>query len=102
MPKPLPPLGELVEVTVDLPPVAPAPVVPNAAIRRLGDQVGVWRFTGKAVSFVPIKQGASDLNGNVQVREGLNNGDLVVLYSEKTLTLRSRFRIVEHITGVPK
>lgn len=101
-PKPLPPLGELAEVTIDLPPVAPAPVVPNAAIRRLGDQTGVWRITGKAMSFVPIKQGQSDLSGAVQVREGLNTDDLVVLYSEKALTPRSRFRIVERIPGVPK
>jgi hypothetical protein len=102
VPKPLPPLGELAEVTIDLPPVAPAPVVPNAAIRRLGDQVGVWRITGKALNFVPIKQGVSDLSGTVQVREGLSNGDQVVLYSEKALTPRSRFRIVEHIPGAPK
>jgi HlyD family secretion protein len=102
LPRLLPPLGELAEVTIDLPVLAPVPVVPNAAIRRMGDQAGVWRITGKTLSFVPIKRGASDLNGNVQVREGLNNGDQVVLYSEKTLTPRSRIRIVEHIPGVPK
>lgn len=102
VPQPLPPLGELAEVTIDLPAVAPAPVVPNAAIRRLGDQVGVWRVTGKTLSFVPVKQGVSDLNGTVQVREGLSSGDQVVLYSEKALMPRSRFRIVERITGVPK
>ena len=102
LPRPLPPLGELAEVTIDLPTVAPAPIVPNAAIRRLGDQVGVWRITGKNVNFVPVKQGVSDLSGNVQVREGLSNGDTVVLYSEKNLNSRSRFRIVERIPGVPK
>ena len=102
VPKPLPPLGELAEVTIDLPPVAPAPVVPNAAIRRLGDKIGVWRISGKSMSFVLIKQGAADLNGNVQVQEGVKTGDQVVLYSEKALTPRSRFRIVERIPGVSK
>ena len=67
LPKQLPPLGELAEVTIDLPAAASAPVIPNAAIRRLGDQVGVWRITGKTLSFVTIKQGVSDLSGNVQV-----------------------------------
>ena len=102
VPTPLPPLGELAEVTIDLPPVAPAPVVPNAAIRRLGDKIGVWRISGKSMSFVLIKQGAADLNGNVQVQEGVKTGDQVVLYSEKALTPRSRFRIVERIPGVSK
>jgi len=102
LPRPLPPLGELAEVTIDLPTAAPEPVVPNAAIRRLGDQVGVWRINGKNVNFVPIKQGVSDLSGNVQVREGLSNGDTVVLYSQKALSSSCRFRIVERIPGVPK
>lgn len=102
VPKPLPPLGELAEVTINLTPVAPAPTIPNAAIRRYGDQPGVWRITGKMLEFVPVKQGASDLDGMVQVREGLNNGDRLVLYSQKALTPRSRFRIVEHIAGTAK
>lgn len=102
LPRPLPPLGELAEVTIDLPALAPLPVVPNAAIRLMGDKAGVWRISGRALRFVPIRQGASDLDGYVQVREGLNNGDTVVLYSEKALTTRSRFCIVERIPGVPK
>jgi HlyD family secretion protein len=37
-------LGELAEVTVMLPATARAPVLPNAAIRRVGDKAGVWRL----------------------------------------------------------
>jgi multidrug efflux pump subunit AcrA (membrane-fusion protein) len=96
----LPPLGELAEVTVDLPAIPAAPVIPNAAIRRDGDQVGVWQIVDGAPRFVPVKLGRSDLDGRVQVLEGLKAGDRVVVYSEKALTARNRTRIVERIPGV--
>ena len=43
-PEPLPPVGELAEVTVDLPTLPAAPVIPNAAVRRDGDKIGVWQI----------------------------------------------------------
>lgn len=52
--------------------------------------------------FIPIKLGVSDLNGYVQVREGLKNGDQVVNYSEKMLTAHSRIHEVERILGVSR
>lgn len=102
IPRPLPPVGELAEVTIDLPPLPAASVVPNAAIRRNGGGVGVWRIAEGKLGFVPLKVGASDLNGFVQVREGVSKGDRVVAYSEKILNARSRVRVVERIPGVSK
>ncbi len=99
-PEPLPPVGELAEVTVDLPRLAAAPLVPNAAVRRDGDKVGVWHVVEGDLRFSPVKLGASDLDGYVQVREGLQHGDRVVTYSEKSLTARSRIHVVDHIPGV--
>jgi len=99
-PEPLPPVGELAEVTVDLPALPAAPLVPNAAVRRDGDKIGVWQIVDGDLRFSRVKLGASDLNGYVQVREGLNNGDQVVTYSEKALTARSRVHIVDRIPGV--
>ncbi len=101
-PEPLPPVGELAEVTVDLPALPAAPLIPNAAVRRDGDKVGVWQIMDGDLRFSPVKLGASDLNGYVQVREGLNNGDQVVTYSEKALTARSRVHVVDLIPGVSK
>jgi RND family efflux transporter MFP subunit len=101
-PEPLPPVGELAEVTVDLPALPAAPLIPNAAVRRDGDKVGVWQIVDGDLRFSPVKLGASDLNGYVQVREGLNNGDQVVTYSEKALTARSRVHVVDLIPGVSK
>lgn len=102
IPQPLPPIGELAEVTVDLPALPTAPLIPNAAVRRDGDKVGVWQIVEGDLHFSPIKLGTSDLNGFVQVREGLKNGDQVVTYSEKALTARSRIHVVERIPGVSR
>ena len=101
VPSPLPPVGELAEVTVGLPGLPAAPVIPNAAIRREGGKAGVWRIRDGELRFVPLVPGATDLDGLVQVREGLADGARVVLYSEKALTARSRGRVVERIGGVP-
>ena len=101
-PEPLPPVGELAEVTIDLPALPAAPVIPNAAVQRQGDKVGVWQIVDGDLHFSPVKLGASDLNGYVQVLEGLKNGDQVVTYSEKTLSARSRIHVVDRIPGVSR
>ena len=102
MPQALPPLGELAEVTVDLPALPAAPTLANAAVQRQGEQVGVWQIVGGDLRFTPVKLGAFDLEGYVQVREGLKNGDQVVAYSEKALTARSRIHVVDQIPGVTR
>lgn len=101
-PVPLPPVGELAEVTLDMPALSVALVIPNAAVQREGDKIGVWQIVNGDLHFTPVRLGASDLNGSVQVRDGLKNGDQFVVYSEKALTLRSRVKVVEHIPGVSR
>lgn len=98
LPVPLPPLGELAEVTIDLPTLAAQPVLPNAAVQRVGGQTGVWQWTQGALQFTPVALGVADLDGHVQVLSGLSVGDQVVLYSEKPLTARSRIHVVERLT----
>lgn len=99
-PDSLPSIGELAEVTVDLPALPTVPLISNAAVQREGDKVGVWQIVEGDLHFSPIKLGASDLNGYVQVLEGLNKGDQVVTYSEKALKVGSRIHIVDRISGV--
>ncbi len=92
-------IGELVEVTLDLPAAANAPVVPNAAIRRLGEQTGVWLVEGEQLRFAPIKPGVMGLDGRVQVLDGLKDGATVVVYSERELAPNSRFKVVDSLLG---
>ena len=95
----LPPIGELAEVTVDLPALPAALVIPNAAIRRVGDNMGVWQIVNEGLQFTPVELGASDLDGLMQVKEGVSSGDQFVVYSEKALTARLRVHVVEHMPG---
>ena len=99
IPQALPPIGELAEVTVDLPALPSAPSIQNAAVQHKGDKVGVWQIVDGDLRFSPVQLGAFDLDGYVQVREGLKNGDQIVTYSEKALTTRSRLHVVDHIPG---
>lgn len=102
IPEPLPPVGELAEITITLPPLAEAPVIPHAAIHRNKGILGVWQVINDDLRFTPVIQGAADLEGHVQVREGLKIDDRVVVYSANTLQARSRIHIVDHIPGVTR
>lgn len=92
-------LGELAEVTLKLPAAQAGPVLPNAAIKRRGEQVGVWALREGALVFVPVRLGSADLEGRVQVREGLRAGDRVIVHSESELTPESRISVVESLAG---
>jgi len=49
--------------------------------------------------FTPVSLGIADLEGHVQIREGLKVGDQVVAYSENPLKKQSRIHVVDHISG---
>ncbi len=97
IPNPLPPLGELAEVTVELPPLPPSPTIPNASIQNVNGKTGVWEIKDVNLSFVPVTLGSADLDGQVQVKNGLKGGENIILYSEKLLSHLSRIRIVDKI-----
>jgi HlyD family secretion protein len=100
VPRSLPPIGELAEVTLQLPQLPAAPTIPNAAIREVDGQRGVWKVEDGGLAFAPVVLGRSDLQGNVQVRKGLGEGDRVVVYSARALRSTSNIRVVDRIPGV--
>lgn len=93
-------VGELAEVTVALPAVDAAPVVPGASIQRVDGRVGVWLIDGGKLSFAPVRMGATDLDGLAQVHDGLKPGDKVVVFSRSALNKKSRVKVVDKIPGV--
>ncbi len=101
-PEPVPALGELAEVTVHLPPLPSAPTIPMACVRRVGERLGVWVVEEGGLRFVPVMLGAGDLEGVVQVREGLAPGQRVVEYSKSALSATSRVSIVDRLPGAPR
>ena len=92
-------IGELAEVTVNLPATAPALVVANASVQRRGGQTGVWLADGGGLRFAPVRLGQASLDGRVQVLEGLQAGDTVVVHSQQALGPDSRIRIVDSLAG---
>lgn len=95
-------VGELAEVTLALPASAKTLLLPNAAIKRVAGRVGAWRIEAGALAFAPLRLGQSGLDGQVQVLEGLQEGDRVVVYSEKELGARSRITVVDSLAGLKK
>lgn len=88
-------IGEVAEVTLVLPPVENALLIPNASVQRQGDSMGVWRLISGKLVFTKIRVGASSLDGDMVVLEGLQLNDQVVVHSQKALTENSRVRVVE-------
>ena len=87
-------VGEMAEVTLQLPETPAALLLPNASIQRQQGQTGVWRLDDGTPVFVPVRLGASSLGGQVQVLDGLKAGDTVVVFSQKALAAGARVRVV--------
>ncbi len=90
-------VGEMAEVTLQLPVISKSPLLPGASIQRQGLKTGVWRMESGKPMFVPVRTGASSLDGEVQILEGVKAGDEVVVYSQKALAEGSRVQVVESL-----
>jgi len=99
---PLPPLGELAEVSLSLPALPPSLVVPTAALRQVDGQIGVWLIEGKRLRFQAVRPGLHDLEGHAQVLDGLGTGQRILVFSEQAVTANSRIHVVERIAGVAR
>jgi HlyD family secretion protein len=89
--------GELAEVTIALPGIAKALLLPSAAVRRVKGQSGVWRIVEGKVSFVAIHTGVQTLEGQTQVLDGLAQGDAVVVHALQELRAEEKVRVVESL-----
>ncbi len=90
-------VGEMAEVTLQLPATAPALLLPNAAIQYQKGQSGVWRMQDGKPEFAPVQLGIQSLDGQVQVLKGLEKADKVVVYSQKALSSGARISVVDSL-----
>ena len=99
-------VGELAEVTVQLPTSSKGLLLPNAALQRQAGQSGVWRLNAaNRPEWVPVRVVASDLDGRVRVDAvaaapsgvpaALADGERVVLHSQKPVQAGMRLQVVE-------
>lgn len=95
-------VGEMAEVTLQLPASEKGLLLPNAALSSQGGAQGVWLLKDGALRFVALRTGASSLDGLVQVTplkaDDLREGDEVVLYSQKALQADTRISVVAELT----
>lgn len=92
-------LGELAEVTLQLPASQSGLLLPNASIKRQAGATGVWASRNGELRFLPVRLGSASLDGQVLVREGLQAGDRVIVHSEKEIGVGSRIQIAESLLG---
>lgn len=95
-------IGEMAEVTLNLPPTANVPVVPQASVQTHQGRTGIWRLKDGSLDFVPVQWGLTSLDGHVQAIRGLAAGDTVVVYSEKPLSAGARFKVVDALVKKAK
>lgn len=97
-PNPLPPLGELVEVDIDLPAEPATPVVPAAAIHLQDGRPGVWLADGEKPRFVPVRTGRRSSDAMIQILDGLKPGEgKIIVHSASAISSRTRLHILETI-----
>ena len=94
-------VGEMAEVTLQLPATAQSLLLPNAAVVQHEGKTGVWRLKDGGLEFAPVTLGVQGLDGTVQVLDskegGLAEGDTVVLYSQSALKPGARIAVVEQL-----
>ena len=93
----LPPIGELAEVTIILPPEKKTIAIPNAAVQNVNGKTGVWTLRDGELAFVPVSLGAADLDGWIQIESGLEKGDEIITHSAAALSANSRISIVDKL-----
>ena len=92
-------VGEMAEVTLQLPATRNAALVPAASIQHQGNTSGVWRIEAGKPVFAPLKLGERSLDGQVRVLDGLKAGDTVIVYSQKALSSGSRIQVVDALVN---
>lgn len=92
-------VGDLAEISLALPVKPNTLRLPSAAVVNYGQQRGVWRVRDGDLQFVALRLGASSADGWIEVEEGIEAGEQVVVYRDKALSTNSRVRIVESLTG---
>lgn len=92
-------VGELAEVSVNTTPGISTPTLPNAAIKHTVQGTGIWVVREGKPVFAKVAVGETSLDGLVQIRDGLHEGDVVITYSDKELAEGSRIKVVERLVG---
>jgi HlyD family secretion protein len=94
-------VGEMAEVTVQLPPSSSGWIVPNAALQRHQGDVGVWRLNAAhAPEWLPVRVLVGNLDGAVRVEAAaLRTDDRLITHSQKPLQAGMRVQVVDALVA---
>lgn len=95
-------LGEMAEITVKTGSAQSGLLLPNAAIKQMPQGNGVWKLKDGKPSLAPVKLGNTSLDGQVQILDGLAEGDEIVIHSERDLGEGGRIKVVSQLVGQAK
>jgi HlyD family secretion protein len=95
-------VGEMADVKVKLPVVHDVLIIPNASLRLNGAQLGVWIHDNGHLRFTSVKTGSESPSGQIEVLEGLQAGDEIVVYSEQEIKEGSNINVVKSLVGKAK
>lgn len=87
----------MAEVTLQLAPSEYGLSLPNASIKKRGDETGVWVLKDGKPHFARVQIGQNGLNGQVVILSGLKSGDEVVLYSDAEIKEGQRIKVVDSL-----
>lgn len=71
--------------------------LPNASIKKRGNETGVWVLKDGKPHFARVQIGQNGLNGQVVILSGLKSGDEVVLYSDAEIKEGQRINVVDSL-----
>lgn len=92
-------VGEMSEITLRLPTIKAALVVPNAALRQREGKSGVWLQTADGLRFAVVKAGVTGADGMLQILDGLKEGDVVISHSERDLSASTGIKVVSSLVS---
>ena len=90
-------IGEMAEVTLQLAPSEYGLSLPNASIKKRGDEMGVWILQDGKPHFTRVQIGQIGLHGQVVILSGLKSGDEVILYSDTEIKEGQRIKVVDSL-----
>ncbi|HEU0204053.1 MAG TPA: efflux RND transporter periplasmic adaptor subunit [Burkholderiaceae bacterium] len=92
-------IGELAEVTVQLPSATEALWVPSAAVKRAGQSDVVWLLEEGRARQREVKAGVRTTDGRTQIIAGLQVGETVLVHSARLLAEDMRVRVVDTLVA---
>lgn len=87
-------LGDLADVTIQMPVAENSLYIPIAAIKTTNGVNSVWVIKDGKTYYRTVKTGVQTVEGKVQLLEGLEQNETVVIYSKSQLAEGMRVRLV--------